>query len=221
MIRLLLLQLKTFPLCLVCLGGGWITYLVDTRSHELYPQAAYMLGFFLTAGVAASVINRELRDFTGGGYVFLKTLPLTNQEVVQAKFLAFLIDIACSWLLVIALFVSLPAPPGVLALNVSYITTWSLAAAVVISLWYASVYRYGLGASALILTLFLIGFLLPLSLIFDQAIDFSATRGFPRLIDYLARSHPVVWISVALLILSLCLGLFRFAVSIKKKHEIL
>jgi hypothetical protein len=219
MIELLKQELKFSPLCLLCLAGGWAAYLLDRRSAVLYPQAAYMLGFFLVAGVVAAVINRELKDTFGGGYGLLRRLPVTDAEIVQAKFVAALMDVVFSWLLVFALFAALPAESGILQVNLAYMTLWSLGVLALVSVWHSLVYRFGFVAPTLVLTLILLGVLLPGSLILDQGFDFTDTLGFPPLIHLLASAHWTIWVFLAGLTLFLCFGLFRLAVHWKKTKE--
>jgi hypothetical protein len=217
--KLLIRELAYSPLCLLCLAGGWVTYMIVRPSPELIPRAAYMMGFFLVAGVAAVVINSELRDSFGGGYRFLRTLPLTDSDVVQAKFMAALLDIAFSWLLVCISFSVLPAEPGILPLSLSYITLWSLCACIGVSLWDAFVYRFGFEKSALLLTLILLGVLLPVSLILDQVLDFPDTLGFPSLVFLVAQFQWFTWTILCVSTLFLYFGLFRVAVSLKRTRE--
>jgi len=217
--RLLVHQLKFSPLCLLCIGGGWITYFLDRGTAELFPQAAYMLGFFLAAGLMAAVVNREILDFHGGGYRFLKLLPLSDHEIVCSKFLAFILDAAGSWMLITALFFTLPGESRVHPLSIAYLTTWSLCAVLAISTWYVCAYRFGFGTSAFILTLFLLLFLLPLSLILDQAMDFSSMNGFPKLINELSESHWLIWFLLAALIFFISFALFRLASHFKRTRE--
>ena len=212
-------ELAYSPLCLLCLGGGWVTYLVVRPSPELIPRAAYMMGFFLVAGVAAAVINSELRDSFGGGYRFLRTLPLTDAEIVYAKLMAALFDIGVSWLLVCVSFSVMPAESGILSLSLSYLTLWSLCACVGVSLWYALVYRYGFEKSALLLTLILLGVLLPVSLILDQVLDFPDTLGFPPLVFSLAQSHWITWAILSVSTMILYFGLVRLAIGLKRMRE--
>lgn len=217
--NLFIRELAYSPLCLLCLGGGWVAYAIVRPSPELTPRAAYMMGFFLVAGVAAAVINSELRDSFGGGYQFLQSLPLTDSEIVQAKFMAALFDIGVSWLLVCIAFSVLPGGPGILSLSLSYITLWSLCTCIGVSLWYAFVYRFGFEKSAVALTLALLGFLLPLSLILDQVLDFPDTLGFPPLVYSLAQSQWITWAILCVSTLFLYFGLFRIAVGLKRTRE--
>ncbi len=217
--KLLIRELAYSPLCLLCLGGGWVTYMIVRPSPELTSRAAYMMGFFLAAGVAAAVINRELRDSFGGGYKFLQTLPLTDSEIVRAKFIAALFDIGFSWLLVCISFSVLPAEPEILSLSLSYITLWSLCACIGVSLWYALLYRFGFEKSALLLTLTLLGVLLPLSLILDQVLDFPNTLGFPPLVYSLAHFRSITWAVLVVSTVFIFFGLLRLAVGLKRTRE--
>jgi hypothetical protein len=219
MLKLLIHQLKFSPFCLFCLGVGWITYFVDRKTYELFPQAAYMLGFFLAAGAVSTVINRELRDFTGGGYSFFKILPLSDLEIVSSKFLAFVLDVTCSWTLVVGLFITLPAERMVLPLSLTYITAWSLCTVLAISIWYVCTYRFGFGISTFILSLFLVLFLLPFSLILDQTMDFSSMNGFPRLINELSDSNWLIWFLIIALTFFFSFALFKLASHFKKTRE--
>jgi hypothetical protein len=219
MFELLKQEIKFSPLCLICIGVGWITFLIDRKSAELVPQAAYMLAFFMTAGIVAAVINRELRDSHGGGYGLLRTLPLSDKEIVLVKLLAILFDILLSWTLVGILFSAVPAQNEIRILNLSYITIWCLCTLICLSVYYLSIFRFGFGRSTLTISLFLIVFLLPLSLYLDQAMDFRSSGGFPQVISGLAELHWSVWLLLISATLVLSILLFHAATRLKESLE--
>lgn len=209
-------ELRYSPFPIFCLGVGWVSYVADTGSAILTPQLSFMLGFFLTAGVAGAALTRELRDTTGGGYGFLRTLPVTTTEIVRVKFLTLLLDVTIPTLLILLLYSVLAAEPGVLTGSCAYVTAWSLGTLILISLWYCLVYRFGFGSPTLGLTLLLLGVLLPLSLYLDKGLEFETTVGFPSLIASLAASNWLVWLLILSLGLLAYIGLFHLAVRLKE-----
>jgi hypothetical protein len=200
--------------------GGWMTYLFDRGGRALHPQAAYMIGFFLLVGVCGSLINRELNEHTSKAYAFLRTLPVTDRKIVTAKFSLALFDTCLCWSLFLVTMFLFEGSPAQYATHTVYVTLWGLLALFIAALWQIGIYRFGMGKTAITLTILLLFIFLPLSLILDQAFEFENTLGFPPYVHALATMHWSVWPVLVGAALLLYCGLLRLAVRIKRTSEV-
>jgi hypothetical protein len=217
---LILKDLPYSTICIMPLIGGWLVYLFERGVHHLHSQAAYMFSFFLLVGVCGSLINRELNEHTSKAYTFLRTLPITDKEIVVAKFSLSLFDTCICWLLFLVTMLLLEGSSAQYAVNAAYVTLWALLTLIVAALWQVGIYYFGMGKTAITLTILLLFFFLPLSLILDQAFEFENTLGFPPYIHALATTHWSVWPLLAGVVLLLYYGLLRLAVRIKRTSEV-
>ena len=217
------LILKDLPYSTICcmpVLGGWLVYLLDRGTRYLHPQAAYMFGFFLLVGVCGSLINRELNEHTSKAYAFLRSLPITDREIVAAKFSMALFDTCLCWLLFLFTMFLFEGSPAQYAVHIAYVTLWGLLALVIAALWQVGIYRFGMGRTAIVLTILLLFLFLPISLILDQVFEFENTLGFPPYVYALAMLHWSVWLLLTAVVLLLYYGLLRLAVRIKRASEV-
>lgn len=206
-------------LCLVAVAGGWLTYFIDRGTGELHPQASYMLGFFIVVGACGALINREFAETTGH-YSFLRTLPVTDREIVTAKFALALFDVCLCWSLVMLGLALFESSAEQLAVHAAYISLWCCLALVITSLWLIGIYGIGMGKIGLAMMVLLIFVLLPLSLVLDQGFDFHETLGFPGPVYELSRLHWSVWLLLPCLVLLMHYGFLRIAARIKAASDV-
>jgi hypothetical protein len=217
--HILIKDLPYSVLCLVAVAGGWLTYFIDRGPGALHPQASYMLGFFIVVGACGALINREFAEQTGH-YAFLRSLPVTDREIVTAKFAVALFDVCLSWTLVMLALSLFESGPGELAVHAAYVSLWCVLALVITSFWLMGIYGLGMGIPGLVMSLLLLVVLLPLSLVLDQAFDFHETLGFPGPVYELSRLHWTVWLSFAALVLLMHYGFLRIAARIKRVSDV-
>jgi hypothetical protein len=218
MLPLVLQGLPYTGFCLLAVGGGWLNYFIDRRSVALHPEASFLLGFFLLLGVCAPLIVREVEVTQSKAYAFLRTLPVTDREIVASRFLLSLVDLSVCWLIVLLGLALLKSSPGALVLHVAYITLWSFLALIIASLWHLGVFGLGFGRVLPALCILLV-FLLLLSLILYQWFEFEETQGFPPLVYFLAGIHWTIWLIVAGLLLAAYYGFMRAATRVKSSSE--
>ncbi len=216
--HILMKDLPYSVLCLVAVAGGWLTYFIDREPGVLHPRASYMLGFFIVVGACSALINREFAETTGH-YSFLRTLPVTDREIVTAKFALALFDVCLCWSIVMLGLSLFESSAEQLAVHAAYISLWCCLALVMTSLWLIGIYGVGMGIG-LVMSLLLIVVLLPLSLILDQVFEFRDTLGFPATVYGLSRLHWTVWSLLACLVLLMHYGFMRLAARIKAASEV-
>jgi hypothetical protein len=215
----LIKDLQCSVLCLVAVAGGWLTYFMDRGGGALHSQASYMLGFFIVAGACGAMINREFYEQTGH-YTFLRTLPVTDREIVTAKFALALFDVCLCWTLVMLGLSLFESSPGEFAVHAAYISLWCCLALVITSLWLMGIYGLGMGKIGIPMLLLLVFVLLPLSLVLDQVFEFHDTLGFPATVYELSRLHWTVWSLLACVVLLMHYGFLRLAARIKASSEV-
>jgi hypothetical protein len=217
------LFLKDLPYSAICcmpIIGGWLVYLFDSGGHDLRPQAAYMIGFFLIAGVSGALVNRELNEHTSKAYAFLRALPITDKEIVVAKFSLALFDTCLCWSIFLVTMFLFEGSPEQYAVHTAYVTLWAFLALMIAAAWQIGIYRFGMGKTAITLTVLLMFVLLPLSLLLDQAFEFENTLGFPPYVYVLAGMDWSMWLLATCLVLLLYWGLMLIALRIKKTSEV-
>jgi hypothetical protein len=205
-------------MCLVAVAGGWLVYFMERGADVLHPQASYMMGFFIVAGACGALMSREFSEWTSH-YAFLRTLPVTDREIVTAKFTLALFDVCLCWSIVMLAFSLFESSTAQFAVHATYISLWCCLALVITSLWLIGIYGVGMGIG-LVMSLLLVFVLLPLSLVLDKVFEFHETLGFPGPVYELSRLHWSVWLLFAALVLLMHYGFLRIAARIKASGEV-
>lgn len=220
---MLSLAIKDLPFtgaCLLAIVGGWITYLIDRGGGELHPQASYMMGFFLLIGVCGAAFAREMSAMQERSYAFLRTLPVSDRDIMAARFLLSLLDTCFCWFATMVVFSLFASSAGDFALHAVYLGLWGSIGLILSALWHIGVHGIGIGKAGIALGVVLMGCFLPAALVLDKMFEFRETRGFPPAVFVLASMHWIVWVMLACVILAVHYALMRIAIKVKESSEL-
>lgn len=187
------------------------------RQEELTSGVVLISGFFVILTASSAVTTSEQSEAKNRGYHFMRNLPVTNREIVGAKFLLPLIGVLLTTgygMLVLTLMTD-ETTNDLFMLGLAYHYLCAFVALVVIGVWHIGIFRMGLSKMIKYVWLAMIlGFAGPVialnEFLLRSEVDLAALRQQVSLI-------PVfLWILVGGLALLVYWGLFRLAVRAKE-----
>jgi hypothetical protein len=168
------------------------SYRFSSFEHLSYSVTVFSFFCFLVSALPA--ISNEYSEKLNSGYTFMKTLPVTDADVISAKFLlllaAVIIYTAVTWYNLR----KLPATPDELELARVWLVLNSAAGITVAGLIYVLVFRFRLSYLMMILSAGLGGVIAG----YITMSEMLARGRFDHLLPLLRRAAGVGWVLIAL-----------------------
>jgi len=113
----------------------------------------YLIGVLVICLPCFSLLSSELKE----SYRFLQLLPVSVTEIVAAKFLLVLAQVALFWALVLVLLVSGDWHSSDLVVGIGFINLCAILSLLLAASWYWGTFRYGFSMSTRIMSVVYFG----------------------------------------------------------------
>jgi drug/metabolite transporter (DMT)-like permease len=196
----------TFSLIMTA-GLGF--YLVSV-GRPLDPAIIGLSCLYLLLAVSGPITITEQREYKSNGYVFLKTLPLTDTEIVGSKFVLNTLNLVVSFAVLLISASTIPSEPSLyktllVSLMLACLTAWVMS-----GLWYWGIFSLGISRMIKVVwgffLLFVTGGIVFLEFaVFRETIDITVLRGIMTGLNW------KVWVVLAMCAASFYIQMFRLS----------
>jgi ABC-type transport system involved in multi-copper enzyme maturation permease subunit len=188
-------------------------YLFSSFGHLAYTVTVFAFLCFIVSTLPA--VSNEYTEKINRGYAFIKTLPVTDGEVVASKFLLLLVSTALYTAITMICLRFLPATPRELGLARAALLLNASAGLALAGIFFILVYRFGLSTLMTVLSVGLGGVVAG----YIATAEMLARGRFDHLLPVLESIAGIGWPVIAAAGIVAWFVLMRLSLHMKRKHH--
>ncbi len=186
-----------------------------TARTELSWAMVLFQGLWLILIVEGSVTINEKTEEKTNAYDFLRTLPVSDREIVVSKFILVLLTgtlvLFCNY----AMYFFMPGPPYLVALGRIYLLLCLFVALCFAGISYIIIFRYGHSVFVKFVWITLI-IVMASPLLLIELVLLKLDIDYRGIIDRIIELNGLIWVSMALCGFTVCFFLMNAAIKAKQ-----